>query len=161
MRFFIVSAIVAAVLFLYPAVSSACEACPADYGLELPELVEKAELITITTFVEEKVPEGLPEDQPDQIVLKVEQVLKGEAKHADDGKIVVNSWNGMCDYGYVVKDDHKEHEHLVILAWDPNNEEYDVFSSGCSYKGAPIVDGKVKIGDEEVPKDEIKAALGL
>lgn len=133
-------ALFATVLAATPAV--ACEPCM--QVLTLDETIQKADIVMVaeSDVVEFTKPEG-----PKKIQAKVLKVLKGN--YAGE-TITLNSWYGMCPYGFIFK---KPQEVLFITK--NANGDYERVASGCDTNSLPyengLVDGKESI-DEFVSK---------
>lgn len=120
------------ILIATGAVAYACEPCLAEKSLNWEQSVKEASLIVVASRVGIGIeaPEG---DQPQQIKVQVERVLRGSVK---ENQITVHSWSGMCPYGVVLNDKSR---YVLLLRGD--GEIYDAVER-CSVKAMHVSGGK-------------------
>lgn len=164
--------------FTPPSSARACEQCPDDYEITIKDAAQKAHLIAIISLAPEAAqpPQNkrLPAGEPDSIAVDVHQVFKGklEGAFAKDQRIIANSWDGMCNYGVIIKANDAR-QFLVLLTW--NGTEYRQVHQGCapyqlpvSAGGVAIPSGKGKQGSRDAPSEaqmtplsELAESLGV
>jgi hypothetical protein len=126
----------------------ACEPCVEI--LDLEQTTAAAELIVIGSLVREGPSTG---SGPDWLEIEVLEVWKGGL---DQGRIRVNSWDGMCAYGITLLD----HEpHLIFL--DRRGDMYDAVEFGCSVRSLLIEGDQIQTENGLLPIDEFAASIGL
>jgi hypothetical protein len=113
-------------------VAHACEPCLAEKSLNWEQSIKEASLIVVGSRVGPGIqaPEA---DQPQQIKVQVERVLRGSVK---ENQITVHSWSGMCPYGVVLNDKSR----YVLLLRD-GGEFYNAVAM-CSVKAMHIAGGE-------------------
>lgn len=129
----------------------ACTPCAETFDFEAT--AKHADLIIIGEKISEGPWTGPKGSQagPEWTDVKILDVLKGENSK---GKIRVNSWDGMCDYGIVIG----EGKYIIFLAErevDDEDYQYDTVHYSCSVKTYPVEDNVVLFGSGEEKKEEI------
>lgn len=125
----------------------ACTPCPST--LSLAETIDRADLIVVGS----RVGDGpMADSGPDWIEVQPAEILRGEA---GQGRLRVNSFDGMCGYGIVV-----ERNAPTVMLLQREGEMYDAVASGCSVSQLPVEGDAVSIDGEAVPLDDFVLMLG-
>ncbi len=151
----------------------ACEPCPTDFELDVTQAAKEATLIALVkrapAAAQPAPSPGHPVEEPDVLVVDLVKTLKGKAKE----RLTVNSWDGMCDYGVVIKPDDTK-TYLVLLSWSEQHKHFQQVHQGCAPYQLPVVNGSVtlpegkgrigRLGEARGKKTKVDAlpkALGL
>jgi len=130
------------IVFLFLA-SSEVHACqPCTLKLDFDDTVKAADLVVIGRKIGEyPSPEMVLPNQfgPDWIRIEVVEILKG---FCESEVIKVNSYNGMCPYGIVIKD---ENSYVLFLKKAiVDYVDYDAVNHGCAEKILPVTGKEVE-----------------
>ena len=132
---------VAMVGFWAPVCGLACEPCATT--LDTSASIERADLIIVGQRTDYSVSETqLSVGGPDTVRVKILDVLKGHP--AQQNEVVVNAWDGMCDYGIVVDD----RPHVMFL--QQRGAIYDAVDYGCGLKALLVENGGVDVDGHRI-----------
>lgn len=145
---FIIAGIIFSFLFTVSIVY-ACQPCPSTLNFE--ETVEKSDLIIIGQRTDFSPDEQDSFEGPDSINVKIIEILKG---NTNQNQIIVNSWNGMCEYGIVVD----EKKYVMLL--QEKDGMYDAVDFGCSVKTFSVENDLVEFNGDKISIDEFTDKLG-
>ena len=128
----------------------ACEPCATT--LDADASIERAELIIVGQRADYSARETqLSVGGPDTVRVKVLQVLKGQP--AQD-EVVVNAWDGMCDYGIVVDD------RSYVMLLQQRGAIYDAVDYGCGLKALLVENGGVDLDGHRITLESLPSMAG-
>lgn len=125
-----------------------CEEC--ESTLTLQETIAQADFIFIGQKIQEITAPGIPPEIPPEILVRVDQLLKGFVKEKE---LKVHSFSGECPYGIVVDDK----PYLMFIKGPP----YTSVNLGCAVKTLPVHDGLIEAEGNDLTVSEFVAKYGL
>jgi len=138
--------------------SYACEPCSEILNFE--ETAHQADLIILGKKVSNGPSanfEDTPYTDPDWIEVQILNILKGQEEKK---RILVNSWDAICQYGIIIGGG----THVIFLRKkEAENEdyEYDALKWGCSKKSYVVEDSMVLFGEEKISIEEFIRKLNI